>query len=73
VQKASLSVNVFINGQPRQVPNGTTVAELLALLKLPIRGIAIEVNQSIVPRARHREHPLQDGDQLEVVSLVGGG
>lgn len=66
-------MNVFVNGQPRQVPSGTTVAELLVLLKLPIRGIAVEVNQSIVPRVRHPEHPLQDGDQLEVVSLVGGG
>ncbi|MCI0358655.1 MAG: sulfur carrier protein ThiS [Planctomycetaceae bacterium] len=73
MQKAPLPVNVFVNGQPWQVAGGTTVADLLAQLGLPTRGIAVEVNQAIVPRARHGEQPLQDGDQLEVVSLVGGG
>ena len=66
-------MNVLVNGQPQQVSPGTTVAELLALLKLPSRGVAVEVNESIVPRPRHPEHPLHDGDRLEVVSLVGGG
>lgn len=66
-------MNVFVNGQPRQVPAGTTVADLLAALKLPPRGVAVEVNQTIVPRVRHPEHPLDDGDRVEVVSLVGGG
>ena len=36
-------------------------------------GVAVEVNQQIVPRGEHEAHQLQDGDQLEVVSLVGGG
>jgi sulfur carrier protein len=66
-------VNVFVNGQPRQVAVGTTVSDLLAALKLPLRGVAVEVNQTIVPRVRHPEHPLDDGDRVEVVSLVGGG
>ena len=66
-------MNVIVNGQPRQVADGSTVADLLAALKLPPRGVAVEVNQMIVPRNRHPEHPLHDGDRLEVVSLVGGG
>jgi thiamine biosynthesis protein ThiS len=66
-------VHVIVNGQPRQVRDGTTVAELLADLELPRRGIAVEVNEAIVPRIRHAEKTLHDGDRLEVVSLVGGG
>jgi sulfur carrier protein len=66
-------VNVVVNGQPQEVPERTTVAELLSRLKLPARGVAVEVNLNIVPRAQHAEHELAEGDKLEVVSLVGGG
>jgi sulfur carrier protein len=66
-------VNVVVNGQPKEVPERTTVAALLLRLKLPARGVAVEVNLHIVPRARHAEHELTEGDKLEVVSLVGGG
>ena len=66
-------VNVVVNGRPHQLQDGTTIAELLQQLALPPRGVAVEVNQEIVPRARHAEQALADGDRLEVVSLVGGG
>ena len=71
--EAPFRVNVIVNGQPRQVADGTTVADLLAALQLPKQGVAVEVNHTIVPRIRHLEQPLHDGDRLEVVSLVGGG
>ena len=66
-------MNLVVNGRAEQVPDRLTVAELLARLKLPAKGVAVEVNLEIVPRARHAEHELRDGDRLEVVSLVGGG
>lgn len=66
-------MNIIVNGEPRQAPGPITVAQLLSELKLPARGVAVEVNLQIVPRTRHAEHQLQDGDRLEVVSLVGGG
>jgi len=66
-------VNIIVNGEPRQASAPITVAQLLSQLKLPERGVAVEVNLQIVPRSRHAEHQLQDGDRLEVVSLVGGG
>lgn len=62
-----------VNGEPREVPPGATIAQLLADLQLPTRGVAVEVNLQLVPRARHGEFLLSDGDTLEVVSLVGGG
>ena len=50
-----------------------TVAALLAELAVEPRYVAVEVNQELVPRARHRDWPLAEGDRLEVVTLVGGG
>lgn len=66
-------MNVVVNGQPHELPDRFTVSELLQRLELPQRGVAVEVNLAIVPRARHAEHTLAEGDRLEVVSLVGGG
>ena len=66
-------MQIVVNGEPREVAQPLTVADLLDELNLPPRGVAVEVNLQIVPRARHAELRLQDGDRLEVVSLVGGG
>jgi thiamine biosynthesis protein ThiS len=66
-------VNVFVNGDPQHVSEGTTVAQLLAELEVTARHIAVEVNLELVPRARHAEHRLRENDRLEVVTLVGGG
>lgn len=68
-----LAMNVLVNGNPRELAERTTIRKLLEELKLPSRGIAVEVNQQIVPRQRHAEHELSNGDRLEIVSLVGGG
>jgi sulfur carrier protein len=66
-------VTIVVNGRPRELPGPLTVAELLGKLELPGRGVAVEVNHQIVPRSRHAEVALADGDQLEIVTLVGGG
>jgi sulfur carrier protein len=66
-------VNIVLNGQARQLSAPRTVAQLLAELQMPTRGVAVEVNLQIVPRSQHEQHWLRDGDQLEIVSLVGGG
>lgn len=66
-------MEITVNGQPRQVPDGTSVAELLAFLECEARHVAVEVNLELVPRGRHAEHQLAGGDRIEVVTLVGGG
>ncbi len=62
-----------MNGQPRAVAAGSTIASLLAELEMTARHVAVEVNLELIPRARHAEHRLEAGDALEVVTLVGGG
>jgi sulfur carrier protein len=66
-------MEITINGQPRSVDPGTTVAALLEQLNLAGKQVAVEVNLELVPRQRHAHHQLADGDRLEVVTLVGGG
>jgi sulfur carrier protein len=63
----------MFNGEPRQIEDRTSIAALLRQLGLTPQYVAVEVNQELVPRARHAERMMQDGDRLEVVTLVGGG
>lgn len=66
-------MKILLNGQSHQVAEQTTLAALLAQLKLEPRYVAVEVNWEVVPRARHAELVLHEGDALEVVTFVGGG
>jgi thiazole synthase len=66
-------VKITLNGEEREVPETLTVAALLRHLEVKSEHVAIEVNRSLVPRARHAETSLYSGDVLEVVTLVGGG
>lgn len=66
-------MTISVNGQPQPASSGSTVAELLAEMKIVARHVAVEVNLEIVPRSRHVEHELSEGDRVEVVTLVGGG
>ena len=69
----STSIDVVINGQPRTVNAGTTVAALVGELGLGDRKVAVERNREVVPRAQHAATVLADGDRLEIVTFVGGG
>jgi sulfur carrier protein len=64
---------ITVNDEPRDVAAGATVADLLAALELRSRFVAVERNRELVPRTRHSECALEEGDAIEVVTLVGGG
>ncbi len=66
-------MKVTVNGAERSVPDGFTLGQLVRELGLEKNPIAIELNLQVVPRARHGETPLAEGDRLEIVTLVGGG
>lgn len=67
-------MNLTINGETSEFDSPRlSVADLLARLELPRVGIAVERNRKIVPRATYDQVELADGDQLEIVTLVGGG
>lgn len=66
-------MKLHINGELRDTPGLATVADLAAWLELPTFGSAVELNGEVVRRADQPTTPLQEGDRLEVVRLVGGG
>lgn len=66
-------MQITVNGQPRQVADATTVRDLLSVLNVRVEHCAVEVNLELVPRTRHAERLLREGDRLEIVTLVGGG
>jgi len=66
-------MKLTVNGEAREVPEAATIAGLLAHLAIEVPRVAVEVNRALVPRARHAEHRLREGDAVEIVTFVGGG
>lgn len=66
-------MEISVNGEPREIDDGGTVAQLLEALELAGKYVAVEVNLELVPRGRHSEYRLAEGDRLKIVTLVGGG
>ncbi len=66
-------MEITVNGTKRSIPAGTTVQQLLAVLGLSEQPAAVEVNRGLVPKRLHAARVLEPGDQVEVVTLVGGG
>jgi sulfur carrier protein len=67
------SIEITVNGTRRRIATGLTVADLIAELGLAGRQVAVERNQDVVPKARHRDVQLEPGDRVELVTFVGGG
>jgi len=66
-------MRIQLNGEPFEMADGQTVADLLVRLDLTGRRVAVELNLDIVPRSQHGETVLHEGDTLEVVHAIGGG
>jgi len=66
-------MKLHINGELRDTPPLADLADLASWLDLPAFGSAIELNGEVIRRAEHPSTPLNEGDHLEVVRLVGGG
>ena len=66
-------MELMINGETRQLPEGMTVAQLLEEMALAGKRLAVEVNREIVPRSTFDTRRLQPGDQVEIVRAIGGG
>ncbi|MAQ14455.1 MAG: thiamine biosynthesis protein ThiS [Sandaracinus sp.] len=66
-------MQIEVNGDPQEVPEGTTVRGLLETLGLGDTLVAVERNEQVVPRAQHATAELTAGDRVEVVHFVGGG
>lgn len=66
-------MTITLNGDPCPLPGPLTVAELLARLGIDARRVAVEHNLEVVKRAAYETTVVRDGDQVEIVNIVGGG
>lgn len=66
-------MQVTINGEAKTIPDSITAAALIQELDLAGKRIAIEVNQTIIPRSKLDNHQIQPGDRVEIVHAIGGG
>jgi sulfur carrier protein len=64
---------VTVNGQPWELPDGATLADVLHRFGAPSRGIAVALDGAVVPRARWARTPLSTGASVDVVTAVQGG
>jgi thiamine biosynthesis protein ThiS len=66
-------IPVTVNGEPKHVPPGLNVLQLLGVLEIDPSRVAVELNRSIVHKADWPATSIGDGAQIEIVWFVGGG
>ncbi|HEX2660665.1 MAG TPA: sulfur carrier protein ThiS [Polyangia bacterium] len=66
-------LHITVNGEARVTPAGSTVAALLSSMGIDLTRVAVERNEEVVPRGTWQAATLAEGDQVEIVSFVGGG
>ena len=65
-------MRIQVNGKEREVADSTTVKQLVELLGLSA-PLAVELNRKVCPKSSHEQTLLNNGDVIEIVTIVGGG
>ena len=66
-------MNIVVNGETQDLSTGTTVAALVDALGCGPKGMAVAINEEVVPRSTWRDVELRPGDRVEVLSAAQGG
>lgn len=66
-------MQVQVNGEAREMCNGTTLGALVDSMQIHRSQMAVELNFQLIPREQIDEYELSEGDRVEIVTLVGGG
>lgn len=66
-------MEIRLNGEIRTIDSETTVADLVQALDLQGKRIAVEINETLIPRSSFAKHTLNEGDEMEIVQAIGGG
>ncbi|MCU7812067.1 MAG: sulfur carrier protein ThiS [Candidatus Thiodiazotropha sp. (ex Notomyrtea botanica)] len=66
-------MQIYLNGEEKQIPANLDMAGLIGLLELTGQRIAVEVNEELVPRSGFEGHPIKANDRVEIIHAVGGG
>ena len=66
-------IEIYINGKKTLIDKGIKLSKLIKNLKIPIKKVAIEMNQRIVNKKRTNLINLKKNDKIEIVQFIGGG
>lgn len=66
-------MNIIVNGESQSLEADASLEQLLEILGLNGKRIAVEVNRNIVPRSDYDNFKLSDNDSIEIVNAIGGG
>lgn len=66
-------ITIDLNGEPHAIEGEPALMALLEKLKLAPSRIAVEINRAVVPKAEYARTTLRAGDEVEIISFVGGG
>jgi len=66
-------MNIKVNGDTSNVPDGSTLGWLLVNLELNVQAVAVARNGEVVPRSHVAQCVLEPNDKVEIVRAVGGG
>ena len=66
-------MNIIVNGEKFVFPNSLNIEELIDYLGFQNQRIALEVNETIIPKSNHSTYTLSNNDRVEVIKAVGGG
>jgi len=67
------NIEIVVNDQSIAISEGSSVTDVLAVLNIRTKAIAVEINQEIISGQNHATTLVSAGDRLEIVTLVGGG
>ncbi|OKK19227.1 thiamine biosynthesis protein ThiS [Streptomyces sp. CB00455] len=66
-------MSISVNGEPREIAAGTTLAAVVATLTTAPSGVAAALNETVVPRGQWPATPVGEGDRIEILTAVQGG
>ena len=66
-------MKILVNGEKISLPKDSSIEDLIVYLGYQNQRIAIEINESIIPKSNHSAFLLQDLDKVEIINAVGGG
>jgi len=73
MMKKIKKIKILVNGKISTIKNESNLQELVNKLKIPIKKIAIELNQEIVDKSKLKKYKLKEKDKIEIVHFIGGG
>jgi len=71
--KNIIKIKIKVNGKIKLIKNNTKLSNLIKFLKIPVKKVAIELNQEIVDKKKLEKIILKKNDKIEIVHFIGGG